>query len=292
MPKTTKHGGVMEIGVSVLPRLPRHAGDRNRTSPFAFTGNKFEFRAVGGSQSIAGPNTALNTIVAESLDYIATNLESAVNSGKTLNHALQELLPAIIRENKKVIFNGDNYTDEWQKDAERRGLPNIKNSVDAYPVVIRKDTVELMTKYRVFSERELQSRHTIMCESYTKTVNIEGQLTSMMCRTQVLPACLKYQADVAQAVNATKAAGVDNKAQVDLLRSLTQSISEFQGALGDLDKALAHHAEGSPQDHARYMRDKVLPAMTNVRNLSDKLEATVADEYWPLPSYREMLFIK
>jgi glutamine synthetase len=292
MPKTTKQGGLMEIGVSVLPHLPRHAGDRNRTSPFAFTGNKFEFRAVGGSQSIAGPNTALNTIVAESLDYIATNLENTVKSGKSLNHALQELLPSIIRENKKVIFNGDNYTEEWQKDAERRGLPNIKNSVDAFPVIVRKDTVELMTKYRVFSERELQSRFTILCEGYVKTVNIEGQLMSMMCRTQVLPACLKYQADVAQAVNATKAAGVDNKPQADLLRTLTQTIGDFQGAIADLDKGLAHHAEGAPHDHARHMRDRVLPAMANLRSLSDKLETMVADEYWPLPTYREMLFLK
>src|SRR5206468_6170113 len=138
----------------------------NRTSPFAFTGNKFEFRAVGGSQSIAGPNTVLNTIVAESLDHIATNLENAVRGGKDLNRAIQDLLPGILKESKKVIFNGDNYTEEWHKEAERRGLPNLRNTVDALPVVIRKDTIDLFTKYRVYSERELHSRYAILSENY------------------------------------------------------------------------------------------------------------------------------
>src|SRR5436309_12077920 len=139
--KTSKQGGVMEIGVSVLPKLPRDAGDRNRTSPFAFTGNKFEFRAVGGSQSISGPNTVLNTIVAESLDFMATNLEKAVQSGKDLNKAIQDLLPGVISESKKVIFNGDNYTEEWHKEAERRCLPNLKNTIEALPIILRKDSI-------------------------------------------------------------------------------------------------------------------------------------------------------
>src|SRR5438132_2268369 len=177
--KRTKQGGFMEIGVSVLPKLPRDAGDRNRTSPFAFTGNKFEFRAVGASQSIAGPNTILNAIVAESLDHIATNLEKAVSSGQDLNKAIQALLPGILKESKKVIFNGDNYSEDWHKEAERRGLPNLRNTVDCLPVILRKDSVELLTKYRVYSERELQSRFTIFAENYVKTVNIEGQLTAM-----------------------------------------------------------------------------------------------------------------
>jgi len=291
--KSTKQGGYMEIGVSVLPKLPRDAGDRNRTSPFAFTGNKFEFRAVGGSQSIAGPNTVLNTIVAESLDYVATHLENAVKSqGKDLNKAIQELLTAMLRESKKVIFNGDNYTEEWHKEAERRGLPNLKNTVECLPVITRKDSIDLFTKYKVYTERELQSRLTILSENYVKTVNIEGQLTSGMARTQILPACLRYQSEVAQAVNATKAAGVENGAQVELLKSLTKSISDLQAATSALDKALAHHGDGDAYAHAKYMRDNVLPAMNAVRTLGDKLETMVADDYWPLPTYREMLFIK
>jgi glutamine synthetase len=290
--RTTKQGGFMEIGVSVLPKLPRDAGDRNRTSPFAFTGNKFEFRAVGGSQSIAGPNTVLNTIVAESLDYIATSLERAKGAGKDVNKAAQELLPGIIKESKKVIFNGDNYTPEWHQEADKRGLPNLRNTVDALPVILRKDTIDLFSKYRVYSERELKSRFNILCENYVKTVNIEGRLTSMMARTMILPAALRYQAEVATAVNATKAAGVDNLPQADLLRNLTQTINSFQEATAVLDEALGHHADGDPHAHAKHFRDEVLPAMSEVRKIGDKLEATVADDLWPLPTYREMLFIK
>jgi glutamine synthetase len=290
--KSTKQGGFMEIGVSVLPKLPRDAGDRNRTSPFAFTGNKFEFRAVGGSQSISGPNTVLNTIVAESIDFIATNLEKAVSSGKDLNRAIQDLLPGIIKESKKVIFNGDNYTEDWHKEAEKRGLPNLKNTIEALPIILRKDSVELFSKYRVYSERELQSRYAILSENYVKTVTIEGQLTSMMARTMILPAALRYQGEVATTVTATKAAGVDANAQAELLKSLTSTISDFQAATGALDKALSHHADGDAFAHAKYARDAVLPAMANVRTLGDKLETMVADDLWPLPTYREMLFIK
>jgi glutamine synthetase len=290
--KSTKQGGFMEVGVSVLPKLPRDAGDRNRTSPFAFTGNKFEFRAVGASQSIAGPNTVLNTIVAESLDTIATALEKAVQSGKDLNKAIQDLLPGIIKESKKVLFNGDNYTEEWHKEAERRGLPNLKNTVDSLPVILRKDSIDLFTRYRVYSERELQSRYAILSEHYVKTVNIEGQLMSMMGRTMILPAALRYQAEVATAVGATKAAGVDNHLQMELLKSLSATITDFQSALATLDKALAHHADGDAYAHAKQMRDTVLPAMTELRKQGDKLETLVADDLWPLPTYREMLFIK
>ena len=278
--------------MSVLPKLPRDAGDRNRTSPFAFTGNKFEFRAVGASQSIAGPNTVLNTIVAESLDFIATHLEKAVQGGKDLHKAIQGLLPGIIKESKKVVFNGDNYSEEWHKEAERRGLPNLRNTVDVLPVILRKDSIELFSKYKVYSERELQSRFAILAENYIKTVNIEAQLTVMMGRTMILPAALRYQAEVATAVNATKTAGVDNHSQVDFLKSLTATITDFQAALSSLDKTFNHHAEGDLIAHARFARDAVLPAMSAVRTLGDRLETVVADDLWPLPTYREMLFIK
>ena len=292
VPKSTKQGGFMEIGVSVLPKLPRDAGDRNRTSPFAFTGNKFEFRAVGASQSIAAPNTVLNTIVAESLDFIASNLEKAVASGKDLHRAIQDLLPGILKESKKVIFNGDNYSDEWHQEAERRGLPNLRNTVDALPIVIRKDSIDLFTKYKVYSERELQSRYAILSEAYVKTVNIEGQIMAMMAKTMIFPAALRYQGEVAQSVNATKAAGVDNQAQAEFLKSLAKTISDFQAATVKLEKMLSHHAEGDALAHARHMRDAVLPAMAALRTLGDSLETMVADDLWPLPTYREMLFIK
>jgi glutamine synthetase len=290
--KSTKQGGFMEIGVSVLPKLPRDAGDRNRTSPFAFTGNKFEFRAVGGSQSIAGPNTVLNTIVAESLDYIATNLEKSKSQGKDINKAIQELLPVLIKESKKVVFNGDNYTPEWHQEAEKRGLPNLRNTVDALPIILRKDSIELFAKYKVYSERELQSRFAILCENYVKTVNIEARLTSMMAKTMILPAALRYQGEVASAVNAVKTAGADNAPQVEFLKSLTTTIGEFQKATAKLDHTLAHHGDGDVLAHAKHFRDTVLPAMAEVRSFGDKLETFVADDLWPLPTYREMLFIK
>jgi glutamine synthetase len=290
--KSSKQGGVMEVGVSVLPKLPRHAGDRNRTSPFAFTGNKFEFRAVGGSQSVAGPNTVLNTIAAESLDFVATQLEKAVEGGKELHRAIQDLLPGIIKESKKVLFDGDNYTPEWHAEAERRGLPNLKNAVDSLPVIIRKDSVELFAKYRVYSERELQSRFNILCEGYVKTINVEARLTSLMAKTMILPAALRYQTEVAGSVAAAKAAGIEVPAQATLLKTLAGAIGDLQTAAGKLDHSLGHHAEGDAYAHTKHARDAVIPAMNAVRSAGDALEGMVADDLWPLPSYREMLFIK
>jgi glutamine synthetase len=290
--KSTKQGGQMEVGVTVLPKLPRDAGDRNRTSPFAFTGNKFEFRAVGSSFSIAGPNTVLNTIVAESLDFVATKLEGDVKGGKPLNKAIQDLLPGILKESKKVVFNGDGYTDDWQTEAGRRGLPNLKNTVDAIPMIVRKDSIDLFAKYKVFTEKELQSRYTIFSESYVKTITIEANTMVNMARTMILPAALRYQAEVAQAVTATKAAGIDNAAQLDALKELTGAVTALQKATAALDKAVSHHADGDAYAHAKYARDAVVPAMGELRTAGDKLETLVADDLWPLPTYREMLFIK
>src|SRR5687767_9044317 len=202
--KSSRQGGVFETGVSVLPPLPKEAGDRNRTSPFAFTGNKFEFRAVGSSANIAGANTVLNTIVAESLDFIASKLEADVKGGKSLIDAIGALLPTIMKESKKVIFNGNNYAEEWHQEAEKRGLPNLKNTVEVLPVITRKDTIELFTKYKVYTERELQSRFNILSETYVKTLTIEASMMTFMARTQILPAAIRYQGEVAQAVSATK----------------------------------------------------------------------------------------
>ncbi|MBX9624668.1 MAG: glutamine synthetase III, partial [Gemmataceae bacterium] len=290
--KSTKQGGFMEVGVSVLPKLPRDAGDRNRTSPFAFTGNKFEFRAVGSSFSISGPNVVLNTIVAESLDFIATELEKATKGGKDLNKAIQDLLPGILKESKKVVFNGDGYTEEWHKEAEKRGLPNLKSTTDAIPVIIRKDSVDLFGKYKVFSERELQSRYFIYAEKYVKEVTIEANMMVTIGRTMIVPAALRYQAEVAAAVNATKAAGVDNGPQVDHLKDLTGLLGKFQAAVKGLDDALHHHPDGDAFAHAKAIKDTVIPRMAEVREYGDKLETIVADDLWPLPTYREMLFIK
>ena len=290
--KSTKQGGQMELGVTVLPKLPRDAGDRNRTSPFAFTGNKFEFRAVGSSFSIAGPNTVLNTIVAESLDFIASGLEQSVKSGKDLTKAMADLLPGILKESKKVIYNGDGYVEEWQQEAAKRGLPNQKNTVDAIPAIIDKTSVELFTKYKVFSEKELHSRYVIFCESYVKTITIEANTMVMMARTMILPAAVRYQSELAQSVSATKNAGINDDSQLDMLRDFAGMVSQFRGATESLATAVDHHAEGDVYAHAKMMRDEVLPKMVELRTLGDKLETVVADDLWPLPTYREMLFIK
>jgi glutamine synthetase len=290
--KTSKQGGWFETGVSVLPKLPKEAGDRNRTSPFAFTGNKFEFRAVGSSANIAGPNTILNTIIAESLDYIATNLEKAVSGGRDLNKAIQDLLPGIIKENKKVIFNGNNYAEEWHKEAEKRGLPNIKNTVDTLPVVIKKENIDLLTKYKVYTERELQSRYVILAENYAKTVDIEGQTALNMAKTLILPAALRYQREVGESIAAAKAAGASSPAGLETFGTLVSTINDFQRGITALEKALSHHADGDALAHAKHYRDNVVSGMVELRKSGDKLETLIADDLWPLPTYREMLFVR
>jgi glutamine synthetase len=289
--KSTKPGGFMEVGVSVLPKLPRDAGDRNRTSPFAFTGNKFEFRAVGSSFSIGGPNVVLNTIVAESLDFIATQLEASIKGGKDLNKAIQSLLPGILAESKKVVFNGDGYSEEWHKEAEKRGLPNLRSTVDALPILIRKDSVDLFGKYRVLSERELNSRYVIFSEKYVKEVTIEANMMVTMAKTMILPAAVRYQGEVAAAVNATKAAGVDCSSQLDGLKDFTAQIGKFQAATKALCEAAHHHPDGDPFAHAKYIKESVIPKMEELRTIGDQLETVIADDLWPLPTYREMLFI-
>ncbi len=291
--KTTKTGGELKIGVSTLPTLPRDPGDRNRTSPFAFTGNKFEFRAVGSSQSIAGPNVVLNTIVAESLDYFATELEKTGKTGKDLNPEIQTLLQKTVAECKDVIFNGDNYADSWHKEAERRGLPNRRSTTDSLPDLIKAKSIEMFGKYGVFTERELHSRYEILLEGYTKTLNIESQLTMSMARRMILPAALRYQAEVAQSVANLKAAGASvPKLQSELLGELTETIQELQSSIDKLAEASEAHAEGDTLAHARHSHDDIIPAMNAVRAAGDKLETLVADDLWPLPTYQDMLFIK
>jgi len=290
--RSSKQGGLFETGVSILPKLPKDAGDRNRTSPFAFTGNKFEFRAVGSSANVSGANTVLNTIVAESLDYIATKLEADVKAGKDLNKAVQELLPTIIKEHKKVLFNGNGYAEDWHAEAEKRGLPNLKSTVDVLPVVIRKDTIDLFTKYKVYTEKELNSRFNILSEAYVKAVNIEGQTALLMAKTFILPAVLRFQREVGESVAAAKAAGAANPAGVELLSTVVSSCSDLSRAAGSLEKSLAHHGNGDAFLHAKHMRTSVLPAMAELRKIADKIETFVPDDLWPLPTYREMLFIK
>jgi glutamine synthetase len=294
-PSSTKQGGFMELGTSVLPKLPRDAGDRNRTSPFAFTGNKFEFRAVSSGQSIAGPNTVLNTIVADSLDYISGRLEADAKSGKDFNKSLQGILSEIIKQHKRVVFNGDGYSEAWHAEAEKRGLPNFKSTTDSVPSLISKEAIELFGKYKVLNERELHSRYEIYLENYKKTVNIEAQLTASMAKTMILPAAIRYQGEIAHSLAAAKAAGINVGSlgeQEQLLSDLSKTISDLQKKVAALVHATEHAADGDALAHAKHSKETIIPAMTAVRSLADKLETVVADDLWPLPTYREMLFIK
>ena len=289
--KSTKSGGILDTGASVLPKLPRDAGDRNRTSPFAFTGNKFEFRAVSSGQSIAYPNIALNMAVTESLDYMATELEKATKGGKSLEAAVSDLLPKVIKDNKRIIFNGNNYSAEWEKEAAKRGLLNLKNTVDALPQLISKDVVGLFEKYKVLNERELHARYEIMVETYNKVVNIEGQLMVLMANRYVLPAVLEYQRQVAASVASVKQAGGKTAAGKAVLDHLTKLIDKFKAQTAKLEKSLEHESP-SAEKHAKHFRDAVIPNMAALRVLGDELEGVTPHELWPLATYREMLFIK
>ncbi|NLF30897.1 MAG: glutamine synthetase type III, partial [Planctomycetes bacterium] len=288
----SRDGGAIEIGVSMLPKLPRDAGDRNRTSPFAFTGNKFEFRAVGSSQSIAGPNTILNAIVADSLDYVATQLEQAMAGGKDLNAAVQALMPDLIRQFRPALFDGDNYSAQWHAEAERRGLPNYRNTVDAVPVATSPEVVAMLGRHGVYSERELHSRQEILLENYARAVTIEGKTASMMVHTMILPAALKYQADVASSIGALEAAGVVSAAQKGLLADLAATIDAARQEVLALDAAIEAAPHGDTREAAAQARDRILASLQALRLHVDRLETMVDDTYWPLPTYHEMLFIR
>ncbi|MBI3399977.1 MAG: glutamine synthetase III [Acidobacteria bacterium] len=289
--RSTKHGGELDTGVLVLPKLPRDAGDRNRTSPFAFTGNKFEFRAVSSNQSIAYPNIALNIAVTESLDDIAGELEKAVKGGKSLDKAVAELLPKLIKENKRIIFNGNNYSKEWEKEAGKRGLLNLKNTVEALPQMISKEVIGLFEKYKVLNGREVHARCEIMVETYNKTVNVEGQLMVLMADRYILPAAFEYQKQVAQSVSAVKSAGGKSVEGRKTLDAFTKLTDEFKRRTDKLRHALGHEGASS-EKHAKHFRDVVVPAMASLRDAGDELELMIPHESWPLPTYREMLFIK
>ncbi|MGD8279912.1 MAG: glutamine synthetase III [Gemmatimonadota bacterium] len=289
--KKSKKAGMMTVGVDMLPPIPKHAGDRNRTSPFAFTGNRFEFRAVGSNQSIAGPLVAMNTIVAESLDYCATELEKATK-GKSdkLNAAVQKLLSDIMKECDTIIFNGDGYSEEWHEEAEKRGLLNLKTSADALPYLKNKDVEKLLKKYDVLSPRELDSRYEVYTEQYIGTVAVEAKLTVEIASTMIFPAAVRYQNELASTCVNLQAIGYEF--DTDTLDTVTALVKGLQDAITVLKEEMEHEGGKTPASHAKHACEKVLPAMLEVRKYADELEHYVADDLWPLPTYQEMLFIK
>jgi glutamine synthetase len=270
----------LELGATVLPKLPMHGGDRNRTSPFAFTGNKFEFRALGSSMSLAFPNTVLNTIVAEAVDELAGKLEGKTSGGADVAEAVIEIVKESYSANKQVCFGGDNYDEAWHAEAEQRGLKNLRTTPDALPEVLSDQTVAAFENYDVLSKRELESRYEVWVEQYAIRANIEAETTHSIAKTMILPAALRYLALIR---DSGAALGV-----ADEVKGMLESLGK---ALAELETANApNELEG--MDLALHARDKQIAAMAQVREAADKLEKVVADDLWPLPKYEEMLFIK
>jgi len=286
--KSSKSKTSLNIGVDVLPTLPKDAGDRNRTSPFAFTGNRFEFRAVGASQSIGASILTLNVIVAESVDFLATELEKA--GPDKLNETIQKLLKDVIDEHGSVIFNGNGYCAEWHAEAEKRGLPNLKSTIEALPAYTLPSTVAAFEKYGILTERELESRKEIAYEHYVKSVNVEANAVIEMAQTIIYPAAMRYQGELADTVAKLKAAGLE--ADTTVLETVTGLAKALLVGVGKVESALHHGENGSAEGHAKHFKEAVLPAMLEVRTAADALESIVADDLWPLPTYQEMLFIK
>jgi len=285
----SKEKGTITIGADSLPVLPADPGDRNRTSPFAFTGNRFEFRAPGSSQSISGPMVAINSIMAESLDFIATELETAVAAGTDFNVAVQKVLESIITTHGNVVFNGDGYSDDWQVEAASRGLLNLRTTVDALPQLDTPEAKDLFEKYGVLSNRELASRMEVYLEQYVLSIQVEAKQTLEMAKTLILPAAYRYQAELAVGAAALKKLGTDYDSS--LLDSVSSSIGELSAGIAALDAALDHHGGDSTYEEAKYGCESLIPAMDAVRSAADALEHLVADDLWPLPTYQEMLFI-
>jgi len=287
----SKKPGFLTVGVDTLPPLPKDAGDRNRTSPFAFTGNKFEFRAVGSSQSVAGPLVILNTIIADSIDYVATELEAAkAKTPEALGAAVQKTIQKIMKEHGRIIFNGDGYTEAWQKEAAKRGLPNARNTAEAIPAAESKANDEVLARFNVLSNREFHSRNEIYLEKYVKDVMIEARLAFEIAKTMIFPAAVEYQSRLAEASLALKDMG--KKHCTTVLDELCGLVADLQVRNEGLRAAIAHEGNGDVAEHARYCREKIVPAMDAVREVADQLEGIVADDLWPLPTYQEMLFIK
>lgn len=283
--------GTLTVGADVLPPLPKDAGDRNRTSPFAFTGNRFEFRAVGSNQSIAGPLVAMNTIIAESLDYCATKLEKATAGDPDKLHAeLQVLLTEIINEHGSIVFNGDGYSDAWHAEAESRGLLNLKTAADALPELQTEQVKSLFSKYSVLSERELSSRMETYLEQYCMSIAVEANLTIGMAKTMIFPAAVRYQNELAATCVNLKT--LDYEFDTDTLDDMTSLVKQLQDGIADLESLVSAPEATDSIESARYCCDRILPGMLAVRAAADQLEGIIASDLWPIPTYQEMLFIK
>ncbi len=289
--KKSMKSGLMGLGSPVLPTIPKHAGDRNRTSPFAFTGNKFEFRAVGSSQSVSFPIVVLNTAVAESIDIMCTSLEKKMEE-KDLELSLKEVLVETMSEARSIIFNGDGYSDDWQEEAKKRGLLNLKSTADALPYLTSEKNINLFEKYDVMTGREIHSRLEIWAEQYVTNLNIEVDTTEAIARTMVYPAAVRYINELTAAVKETGDLGLDNFGSKEMLTTVNGALNDLGKAMIELKKVQEGLENESLMGLCVEYREKIIPAMSKIRDSVDYLERYTADDYWPLPIYREMLFVK
>ncbi len=289
--KNSKQGGLLGLGTPVLPQIPKHAGDRNRTSPFAFTGNKFEFRAVGSNQSVSFPTVVLNTIVADALDQMCTQMEKE-REDQNFEDALKTVLHDTIDECQDIVFNGDNYSDEWVEEAEKRGLHNLPDMVDALPMLTNDKNVELFEKHGVLNEDELESRKEIWAEQYLQTLNIEVDTTESIAKTMIYPAAVRYMNELAAVVDRGKKIDLETTGANNMLATVNQGLNDLDKSITEMRKAVKKANGDSIMEQAKYVNKKVVPLMNKVRDAADMLEWHVADDYWPLPIYREMLFVK
>ncbi|MFR8547267.1 MAG: glutamine synthetase III [Lachnospiraceae bacterium] len=281
------NGGVLETGVKTLPNLAKDATDRNRTSPFAFTGNKFEFRMVGSRDSIAAPNVVLNTIVAEAFSEACDELEQAEN----FDEAVHDLIKRYAREHQRIVFNGNGYSEEWVEEAARRGLPNLKSMVDAIPALVTDKAVRLFGTFGVFTKAELESRVEIQYEAYAKAINIEARAMIDIASKQIIPAVIRYTKSLADTVNSVTAAGVEAAVQTELLKETSTLLGETKEALAKLTQVTAQAAQmEAGQAQARYYYEAVMPAMNALRTPVDELEMIVDKDVWPMPSYGDLIF--
>jgi glutamine synthetase len=290
--KQSASKGLLGLGTPVLPHLPLHAGDRNRTSPFAFTGNKFEFRAVGSSQSISFPLVVLNTIAAEAIDELTTAIEKLLKQKKSLEDALQEVLKNVVAQHKRILFGGDGYSDAWKAEAKKRKLYIKNTALEAFAAFHDKKNVALFSKYNVFNEREWFAREEIAFDQYFKTINIEGETTASIAQRVIFPAAVRYMQELASTMQVSKSVGVESSGATSTLNTVSALVDKLREALDNLIEVNAELGGTTVHSKAAHMRDKVIPAMASVREYADQLEKILPDDLWSLPTYQEMLFMK
>jgi glutamine synthetase len=288
--QNSSHSGAMDLGVDTLPILAKDPGDRNRTSPFAFTGNRFEFRAVGSGQSVSGPLVAMNTVLADSLNWVGDQLEAELAKGTELQPAVFSILKEIMEQHSAVIFGGNGYSEEWHQLAAERGLPNLRTTADALPVLKMKEIEELFDRMGVLTPVELESRFDVYAEQYIQSIEVEAKLVVSMAKTIIYPAAVRYLSDLADTIAKTSAIGLSLEKEVAekvavLIQSMMDNVSKLNAAMNGHDFA-------TTEDHLQYVSKTIRPLMDKVREYADALEGEVADDLWPLPTYQEMLFVK